>query len=132
MEKVALINFLSFYAVWYGCNFVVTRDEVWELGQTLQCSGRSDQPDLLQLNCPWQTVNLAFIEHTSIHSYFNYVHLFLENNSIFSHWFFHINFWYYLYNHLFEKTSQFKDLFWVILDYFGTHFSDVPLFIVGC
>ena len=53
----------------------------------LQWFCKSDWLDLLQPNCPWQTANLAFIEHISIHHYFYYVHLFLENSSIFSHFF---------------------------------------------
>ena len=53
--------------------------------KSLQWSCKSDWLDLLQPNCPWQTVNLAFIGQTSIHHYFYDVRLFLENSSIFSH-----------------------------------------------
>ena len=84
----------------------------------LQWFCKSYRIDLLQPNCPWQTVNLAFIEHTFINRYFYFVHLFLENSSIFSHYFFHINFWYYLDNHLFKKHHSLKtsaESFWIIL-----------------
>ena len=53
--------------------------------RALQWSCKIDQLDLLQTNCTWKTVNLAFIKQTSIHHYFYDVHLFLENISIFSH-----------------------------------------------
>ena len=89
----------------------------------LQRFCKSDQLGLLQPNCRWQTLNFAFIEHKSI---LYYVHVFLENSSIFSdYFFFNRNFWYYLDNHLFKKTSQFKNLWWVILDYLKAHFSRV-------
>ena len=105
LEKVAFISFLSFYAVWFGYNFVANRYEIQKLDQTLQQSCKSDRLDLLQPNCPWQTVNLEFIEHTSTYRYFHYVYPLIENNSIFQS-----NFWYYWDNHLFKKTPQFKNL----------------------
>ena len=58
-----------------------------------------------------------------MYRYFYYAHLFLENSSIFSHYFFTWIFgitWTITYS---QKTSQFKELCWVILGYFGPHFS---------
>ena len=113
LEKVAFISFLSFSTAWFGYNFVANGDELKELDQTLQWSCKSDRLDMLQPNCPWQTVNLAFIKHISIHRHFYYVHLFLENSSIFSHYFFHRMFFVLLGQLIIQKNvtiSQFKDL----------------------
>ena len=67
--------------------------------KTLQWSCKCDRLDLLQPNCPWQTVNLAFLELTAIHYHFHDIHLFLENSSVFSQEFL-----------VLLEQSQFKDL----------------------
>ena len=57
------------------------------------------------------------------------INLSLENSSIFFTIFFRKCFSYYLNNHLFKKVSQLKGVCWVILDYSGTYFARVPVFL---
>ena len=66
LEEVAFISFLSIYIVWFRYNFLTNIDESQELSKTLQW---------LQRNCNIQTVNLAFIEHTSILTHVYILHI---------------------------------------------------------
>ena len=88
----------------------------------LQRFCKSDQLGLLQPNCRWQTVNFAFIEHKSI---LYYVHVFLENSSIFSDYFFLTEIFGITWIITYSRKLQFKNLWWVILDYLKAHFSGV-------
>ena len=117
-RKLSLL--VLFPSILYGLVVILWLTEM-KFGQTLQFSCKSNQLDLLQPNRPWQTVNLAFIEHIYIYTYTSllwYVHLFREDSSIFLHYFFPINFWYYMNNHLFKKLHSLKisaESFWIIL-----------------
>ena len=82
----------------------------------LQRFCKSDQLGLLQPNCRWQTVNFAFIEHKSI---LYYVHVFLENSSIFSDYFFLTEIfgitWIITYSRKLHSLKTSGELFWIIL-----------------
>ena len=71
---------------WFGYNFVASRYEIQELDQKCY-SGFAKVTDMI---CYSQTVHekLLILYLLCISCYFYQVHLFLENSSIFSHYFF--------------------------------------------
>ena len=160
LGEVVFISFFSFYTVWFGYGFVANR---WKSGTWPNIfsilhyySGLAKKADLIRYS---QTVNLAFIEHTSILIYmFIYLYTFhIELIVIYKYipatfslfllllclsiswkqfnlftWSFTDVFditWTITYS---KKASQLKDLCWVILGYIEAHFGGVLLFIESC
>ena len=124
LEEVAFVSFLSFYA---GLVIILWLTDIKFRNLTKYFSGFVKVTDLISYS---QTVHgkLLILHLLSIHLYivtFITFIYFLKTVQSFHIIFFHINFWYYLGNHLFKKNSPFKDRCWVIFDYFRAHFSGV-------
>ena len=114
LEKVAFISFLSFYT---GLVIIL-----WLTGMKFRNLTKCYRgfAKVTNLVCYSQTVDgkLLILHLLSINLYFIMFMYFLKTVQSFQIIFFNRNFWYYLDNHLFKKTSQFKtsgELFWIIL-----------------